>query len=130
MEKASTPYSYIWHKYRPVILRLMVNASEAPQKYEFSDHEFKRIFPKNKTSLAFIIYVNKVKALNNIKSSPLAHALLEILQQSKTAISLTEHDTYELMLDRNFTFHVRKSNNEHVRESMLSSLEIEACNLN
>lgn len=109
MEPSQTACSYIWHKYRPVILRLMVNAQYAAQQYVFSDHEFKRMFPKNRGSLAFILYIHRSKALNNIKTSPLALALLGILQQSGTAIKLCEDSTYELMLDEHFVFHVRKN---------------------
>jgi hypothetical protein len=112
-ETSQTPYSYLWHKYRPVILRLMVTAEDGPQQYVFSDHEFKGIFPKNRSSLAFILYIHRTKALNNIKGSPLAHALLGVLKESKTAVRLTESSTYELMLDEKFIFHVRK--NESVK---------------
>lgn len=108
-ETLQTPYDYVWHKYRPVILRLMIDAETTPQAYSFSDHEFKRMFPKNKSSLAFILYVHRSKAINNIKTSPLANALLGILQQSKTAVKLTEDSTYELMLDQKFVLHVRKN---------------------
>lgn len=119
IETSQTPYSYIWHKYRPVILRLMVNAEGTPQQYAFSDHEFKRMFPKNRSSLAFILYIHRSKALNNIKTSPLARALLGILQQSQTAVRLTEDSTYEFMLDEKFVFHVRK--NEIVVEANVVS---------
>ena len=108
-DSPQTPYTYIWHKYRPVILRLMVNAVTTPQQYVFSGHEFLRMFPKNRSSLAFILYLHRSKAVNNIKTSPLAHALLQVLQQSKTAEKLTESSTYELMLDEKFVFHVRKN---------------------
>jgi len=104
-----TPYSYIWHKYRPVILRLMVNAHDGPQQYIFSEHEFRRIFPKNRSSLAFILYMHRARALNNIKTSHLAQALLGILKESKTAISLTENSTFEFKLDDRFILHVRKN---------------------
>ena len=109
LETLQTPYSYIWQKYRPVILRLMVNAADAPQHYVFSGHEFRRMLPKSRSSLAFILYLHRSKAVNNIKTSPLAHALLGVLRQSKTADRLTEDSTYELMLDEKFVFHVRKN---------------------
>lgn len=119
-ETSQTPYSHVWHKYRPAILRLMVNAADAPQQYAFSDHEFRRMFPKNQSSLAFILYIHRSKAVNNIKTSPLAHALLGVLQQSKTADKLTEDSTYELMLDERFVFHVRK--NEPVDHADVTSV--------
>jgi hypothetical protein len=111
IELTQAPYGYIWHKYRPVILQLMLNAGEAPQQYAFSEHEFQRAFPKNRKNLAFILFIHRLKALNNIKTSPLAYALVEILKESKTAAALTEHSTYEIMLDQKFILHVRKSKN-------------------
>ena len=129
LETSRTPYSYVWHKYRPVILRLMINAEDAPQEYTFSDHEFRRIFPKNRSSLAFILYIHRSKAVNNIKASPLAHALLGILKESQTAIRLTENSTYELMLDEKFVLHVRKnelSDNKDAESSASVSLEVNA----
>src|SRR5688572_12576913 len=98
-EIPQTPYSYVWHKYRPVILRLMVDSENTPQHYAFSDHEFRRVFPRKQGSLAFILFIHRSKALNNIKSSPLAQALLGILRESKTAVKLTEDSTYEFILD-------------------------------
>lgn len=67
------------------------------------------MLPKSRSSLAFILYLHRSKAVNNIKTSPLAHALLGVLRQSKTADRLTEDSTYELMLDEKFVFHVRKN---------------------
>jgi hypothetical protein len=127
--QTQTPYGYIWHKYRPVILRLMVNAEDAPQQYVFAGHEFRKMFPKNRGSLAFLLYIHRSKAVNNIKTSPLANALLAILQQSKTAVKLTENSTYELMLDKKFVFHVRKNevvDHAHATSVTAASLEIAA----
>ena len=109
METSQTACNSIWHKYRPVILRLMVNARDASQRYLFSNCDFKTVVPTSRSSLAFILYFHRSKALNNIKTSSLAQALLGILKQSKTAIRLSEDSTYELMLDEHFMFHVRKN---------------------
>jgi hypothetical protein len=109
MEVLHNPYRYIWHKYRPVILRLMVDAANCPQQYSFSDHEFTQIAPKNRTSLAFILYLHRLKALNNIKSSPLAHGLLEILKESQTAARLTQSSVFEFILDKHFVLHVERN---------------------
>jgi hypothetical protein len=110
MNTSDTPYSHIWNKYRPVILRLMVDAGGAAQQYEFSSHEFTRVFPKNRAGLKFILYFHRSHALNNIKTSPLAKDLLGVLKESQTAIKLGDSSTYEFILDRNFVFHVRKNN--------------------
>ena len=114
-------YGYIWQKYRPVILRLMMNAGDVPQQYTFSEHDFRQVLPKNRKSLAFIVFIHRSKALNNIRTSPLAHALLEILRQSKTAVALTEHSTYEILLDEKFVLHVRKSENPDDKDVTSSS---------
>lgn len=108
-ETVHTPYSHIWNKYRPVILRLMVDSENGPQHYSFSDHEFTRVFPKKRDSLAFILFLHRSKALNNIKSSPLAQSLLAMLRESKTVERLTEDLTFEFMLDDKFLFHVRRN---------------------
>ena len=109
IESSSTEYNHIWHKYRPVILRMMIDANSGPQRYSFADHEFLRTNPKSKSAMAFILYMHGSKALNNIRTSPLAHSLLSTLRQSKTAMELTEHSTYELMLDKKFVLHVTKA---------------------
>jgi hypothetical protein len=109
LETSNPEYTHIWHKYRPVILRMMIDADAGVQHYSFSRHEFRRIIKKGKENLAFILYLRKSKALNNIKTSQLAHALLSTLQQSKTAIELTADATFELMLDNRFVLHVKKA---------------------
>ena len=106
----------------------MIKAEDGPQEYRFSDHEFRRIFPKNRNSLAFILYIHRSKAVNNIKTSTLAHALLEILKESQTAIRLTENSTFELMLDEKFVLHVRKNglaDNKDVESTNAVSLEVD-----
>lgn len=120
-ELSNPEYTHIWHKYRPVILRMMVNASVGVQHYSFSPHEFRRIVPKGKGGVAFILYLRKSKALNNIRTSPLAHALLATLQQSKTAVELTADSTFELMLDNKFVMHIKKAG---VEEPVLAAASI------
>jgi hypothetical protein len=87
----------------------MVDAANCPQQYSFSNHEFTQIAPKNRTSLAFILYLHRLKALNNIKSSPLAHGLLEILKESQTAARLTQSSVFEFILDKHFVLHVERN---------------------
>jgi hypothetical protein len=87
----------------------MVNANDGPQQYIFSEHEFRRIFPKSRGNLDFILYMHRTKAINNIKTSPLAQALLGILKESKTAVDLSENSTFEFILDKNFALNVRKN---------------------
>lgn len=105
----SSSYTYLWHKYRPVILRLMIASATAPQAYKFSEHEFRRINLKEKGGYAFILYLHKGKALNNIKSSAVANDLISILRQSRTAIELSADSTFEFLLDSDFVLHIRKA---------------------
>lgn len=109
METSQIQYTFLWNKYRPVILRLMVNAENSDQQYALSNHEFKRALPKSRGSLSFTLNLHRSRAVNNIKTSPLAQALLEVLKQSKTAAELSENSAYELRLDEKFVLHVRKS---------------------
>ena len=48
-------YTYVWIKYRPALLRLMIAASDGPQEYKFADHEFRRLNPREKRRL--FIYI-------------------------------------------------------------------------
>jgi hypothetical protein len=93
----------------------MIDADGAAQHYSFSSHEFTREYPKRKTDLAFLLYLHRSKALNNIKSSELARSLLLTLQESKTVTALTSESTYEFLFDKHFVLHVRKAGVEGIR---------------
>ena len=101
-------YTYVWSKYRPAILKLMVDSADGPQQYKFSNHEFKSINPKEKGGYAFTLRVFQGKAVNNIKTSAVAQDLLLILQQSRRALELIEASTYEFVMDKHFMLHVAK----------------------
>lgn len=105
-------YAYIWHKYRPVVIKLMIDAAEAPQQYQFFEQEFRRFNRSETNGYSFILYVNSGNALNNIKTSALANDLLLLLRSSKTAALLMQSSTFEFMLDAKFILHVRKAKNE------------------
>ena len=109
METAQTACNYLWRKYRPVVLRLMMDAKEDSQQYVFSSDEFRKMFPKSSRKLAFILYLHRSRALNNIKSSVLAQSLVDVLRQSKTSASLCNDATFEFVLDEQFIFHVRRN---------------------
>jgi hypothetical protein len=101
-------YTYVWSKYRPAILKLMVDSADGPQQYKFSNHEFKSINPKEKGGYAFTLRVFQGKAVNNIKTSAVAQDLLLILQQSRRALELIEASPYEFVMDKHFMLHVAK----------------------
>lgn len=104
-------YTFVWSKYRPAILKLMIDSSDGPQQYKFSDHEFRRINPKEKGGYTFTLRVFRGKAINDIKASAPAQDLLRVLQQSGKASSLMETSTYEFMLDKHFVLHILHEEN-------------------
>lgn len=103
----SSPYASLWNKYRPVILKLMIDAGTDPQEYKLSAHEFKAIGRREKT-YSFALDVSHGKALNSIKGSTVARDLLTILQQSQKATQLMGEAVYEMSLDKQFVFRVTK----------------------
>ncbi|MDH5609610.1 MAG: hypothetical protein OEY56_09020 [Cyclobacteriaceae bacterium] len=106
---ADHKFTYVWKKYRPAILNLMVASADGPQTYQLSNHEFKDIHPKEKSGYSFNLQVFQGKAINNIKTSTMAKDLLLILQQSKTVSELTDVSTYEFVLDKQFVLHISQS---------------------
>ena len=116
-------YTNLWSKYRPAILRLMVDSAEGPQKYKFSTHEFKNINPNEKGGHSFTLRVFQGKAVNNIKTSVVAKDLLVILKQSKTAAELTDTSTYEFTLDKQFTLHIKQDEPEIETEAETEVVE-------
>jgi hypothetical protein len=101
-------YTYVWSKYRPAILKLMVDSASGPQQYKFSSHEFKNVNPKEKGGYAFTLRAFQGKAVNSIRTSAVAQDLLVILLQSRKASELIEADTYEFILDKRFVLHVTR----------------------
>jgi len=106
---SSTTYTYLWSKYRPAILKLMVDSDKGPQQYKFSSHEIKAINAGQKGSNAFALKVYKGKAVNDIRTSAIAKDLLLVLQDSRKAIELAETSTYEFTLDKHFVLHVTRT---------------------
>jgi hypothetical protein len=102
------PYSPLWNKYRPVIIKLMSEAAREPQQYKLYGHEFKAMGQKVKSGYSFVLEVAKGKAVNKIKGSIVAHDLLQVLQQSTKAMQLMQEATYELSLDKSFVFRVSR----------------------
>lgn len=101
-------YSYLWSKYRPVILHLMSAAANEPQQYKLYAHEFQALNPKQKGGYTFTLETFKGKAVNDIRKSPVAVDLLQILQQSRRALELMDEAPFELSLDKNFVLHVNR----------------------
>ena len=106
----NNPYTTLWNKYRPMILKLMVDAGKdsQPQQYRLFPHEFKAVGIKEKTGYSFVLEVSQGKAINKIKGSTVARDLLSVLQQSQKASQLMNEAIYELKMDKQFIFHVSK----------------------
>ena len=116
MFQESSPYSTLWNKYRPVILKMMSDSEKEPQAYQLYAHEFKAVGQKERTGFSFTLQASEGRALNNIKTSLVATNLLQVLQQSKRASELMSSAVYELSLDKHFVLHVKKRKVEEPAE--------------
>jgi hypothetical protein len=101
-------YASVWSKYRPAILKMMVDSSEAPQQYKLSDHEFRALNPKQKGGYTFTLQVANSRLSNNIKDFPVAQDLWAVLQLSRRATELIADSSYEFLMDKQFVLHVTK----------------------
>ena len=106
-------YGYLWGKYRPAILKLMISSAEGPQQYKFSSHEVRTANPKGKGGITFTLKFHKGNAVNDVRLSVIAKDLLRVLQQSKKASELSESSMYEFTLDKHFVLHVIKTDIQH-----------------
>lgn len=102
---SSQIYVSLWNKYRPAILKLMVDAGNGTQQYKLFDHEFKMLNPKEK-GYTFSMQASQGRALNDIRKSATAQDLLHVLLQSKKATELLDSGKYEFILDKQFTLSV------------------------
>ena len=119
-------YFSLWNKYRPVILQLMSASANEPQKYKLFAHEFRALSQKEKLSYSFTLEAAHGKALNNIKTSPVAQSLLQILQQSGRASQLMSEATYELSMDKHFVLHVSRKEPAAAEATLASTVSSEA----
>ena len=106
-------YAFLWDKYRPAILKFMIDSKEGPQEYKLFKHEFQNIAPNEKGGYAFILRMFKGKAVNDIRTSAIAKDLLVILQQSNKASELSEDTLYEFKMDKNLLLSITQ---EEVQE--------------
>jgi hypothetical protein len=102
-------YSALWSKYRPAIVRMMVDSStETPQEYKLSAHEFVAMNSKQKGGYHFTLEVSRSKAINNIRESMIAQDLLEVLRTSPKATELSEESVYHFTMDKQFVLRIKK----------------------
>ena len=105
-------YTPVWSKYRPAILRMMIDATRDPQSYQLSNHEFKALNPKQKGGYTFELEVAQGKAVSGLKNSVVARDLWEILQLSPKASELISNSQYQFSMDKQFKLHVNNVNNQ------------------
>lgn len=99
-------YTPLWNKYRPAILKMMLDSEGSPQSYKLSAHEFKAMNAKQKGGYGFTLQVSKGKVTNNIKDSIIARELLDMLRGSAKASAWMEEGTYEIVMDKQFVLHI------------------------
>lgn len=99
-------FSPLWNKYRPAILKMMLESAVAPQEYRLMQHEIAALDTKKKGSFGFNLRVSGSKAVNSIKDSELAQDLLNMLQLSRKATELMVDNTYDITLDKKLMLHV------------------------
>ncbi|MBT1689308.1 hypothetical protein [Dawidia soli] len=105
-------YAPLWNKYRPAILKMMVDAAQGPQQYKFMPHEVLAMDEKKKSGFGFSLHIAGSKATNDIKGSEIAQDLLNMLFLSKKGSELLAAYAYEIVLDRQFTLHISQVNTD------------------
>lgn len=101
-------YTHLWMKYKPVIVKLMVDAQQGPQSYQFQRHEFADLNNQKPTGYTFSLEVFENKKQNNPNSS-LATDLLSIIRSSGKSEELTSEHTYLFQMDKNFVLEVKRA---------------------
>ena len=118
-------YVRLWIKYKPVLIKLMRDAAEGPQEYQFIPHEFRDINPRERGGHTFTLEAHKRRAQNNIKMSVVAQDLLETLLKSNTAYDLMEEAMYEFKMDKHFLLTVTRHEVETEEDSTSEEAEPE-----
>ncbi|WP_421764326.1 hypothetical protein [Ekhidna sp.] len=118
-------YVLLWNKYKPVLVKLMRDAAEEPQEYQFIAHEFRDLNPKERGGHSFTLEAHRRRAQNNIKMSVVAQDLLEILIKSNTAYELMEEAMYEFTMDKQFKLTVTRHEVETATEQEEEAAPVE-----
>jgi len=100
-------YTHLWLKYKPVIVKLMMDSEEGPQTYQFQKHEFMDVNNQKPTGYSFKLEVHRNEKQNKV-SSTVASDLLSILQSSGKSDELTAENKYLFRLDSKFVFEVSR----------------------
>lgn len=100
-------YTHLWQKYKPVLLKLMVDAEDGPQTYQFQQHEFSDLNNQKRTGYSFKMEIHRNQKQNKLSSS-VATDLLSILQTSEKSDELTREHSYVFQLDKKFVLEVTR----------------------
>ncbi|MEM6829548.1 MAG: hypothetical protein AAGA66_12120 [Bacteroidota bacterium] len=100
-------YTNLWQKYRPMLLKLMVDAHESPQSYQFQKHEFSDLNGQKPSGYSFKMEVFKNEKKNKVVSN-VATDLLNTLQSSPKSEELTSENAYLFKLNNKFTLEVSR----------------------
>lgn len=105
-ETLTTSWLLFWNKYRPAILKLMIESQTGAQSYTFFAHELRSIMPKG-ASPAFTLQLNNGKPVQRMKKeSVITSSLIQMLSSSKKAMELMQTGTYEFSLNREYKLDV------------------------
>ncbi len=124
----SLKYSYLWNKYRPMVLKLMKDAADGPQEYKFLKHEFHDINPKEKGGHSFTMELDNGRPSKEVKTSMVAKSLFAVLDQSNKAMELAAGMTYGFNLDKQYMLHITliASKEEAEQEDQVEEVETPA----
>ena len=93
----------IWKKYRPVVLKLMIDSLDGPaQSYQLSHHEFSDVNSRKSAVFSFKLKTHQGRVLHPKKASIVASDLLALLKQSAKAIELMDASVFNFVLDSQF----------------------------
>ena len=107
----------IWKKYRPVVLKLMIDSLEGEaQSYQFSGHEFADVNTRKSATFSFKLETHKGRVLHPKKASVVAADLMVVLKQSAKAIELTDAYIFNFALDAQFKLTVSSTSPETASE--------------
>jgi len=104
---ATKEFFPIWKKYRPVVLKLLVDSlGGETQSYKLSKHEFTDANTRKSSTFAFKLETHKSRVLKPAKASVVAADLLIMLKQSAKAQELLQTHILYFVMDSQFNFSV------------------------
>lgn len=113
----------LWKKYRPVMLKLMVDSDTEPQQYQMSKHEFTDLAPKKNIVYSFKIEMFNGAPLVAPKTSLVAQDFIAVIKQSGKANELMQSATYAFELDKQFRLNVSISERVATEEEATPEVE-------